>query len=431
MSNNHNNNKEVSILLIGDTGTGKSTFGNYYLKEQVFEENDSEEPVTTEVVCKSKPVDGYQRYVIDTEGLNDGQSINAVQIQNLAKFMKSYDRGINVIAIILNGQYDRFSQGVKDIIQFAYNAFGTREALENMCIVFTKCYSTTNPKRETKQTKYRNAVKQYLSEISGSPLREIPDIPIFFVDCKPEHENKDSESQLSLFHGFACMRDPLSTKNFKEAGYREQHFEETRTKFSKGFKTIGDTTYELFEDQKRTKIVPNNKDPARYTEWITMKSYKEAVKKVIFEKKNNVDLGFKNSPDGNIRYKVTVDQERKIVRDLRTGRDIEKTPWYNVSEERKTEAGRKTEKTENRQRVFERKEVCHHGAHSVFGKSSSPHTHYTIFRITRTEQRTVRTDFDGKTTYSDWLIVPGSENKQEVGGGMEGGHTAGYEREIA
>lgn len=66
----------------------------------------------------------------------------------------------------------------------------------------------------------------------------------------------------------------------------------------------------------------------------------------------------------------------------------------------------------------------------MFGKSSSNHTHYIIYLITQTIQRTVKTDFDGKKTYSDWIIVPGSENKQEIRRGMEVGHYAEYEKEI-
>lgn len=379
--------KEITVLLLGDTGAGKSTFANYYLGENVFEENDNEEPVTTETVCKSTRVNGCQRYVIDTVGFNNGQSINSVQIQNITKLMRSYKHGINVIAIILNGQYDRFSQGVKNIIQFAYNIFGTKEAMNNMCIVFTKCYSMTNPKRETKQIKYRNAFIKYLSEISGTPLGEAPKIPIFFVDCKSEHENIDSKQQLNLFHAFACVCDPLSTK------------------ISRGIQTIDDVSYELFEDQKRTEIVPNNKDHTRCTEKTCVGNCNWNVNKETIDGNGNANFSFKNRSDGNIIIKTTSFEPIKLEIIVET-------------------------KIETRKRVFERKEVCHHSAHSLFGKSSSNHTHYIIYLITQTIQRTVKTDFDGKKIYSDWLIVPGSENKQEIRRGMEVGYYAEYEKEI-
>ena len=419
---------KVTVLLAGDTGTGKSSFGNYYLGVNVFQASDSINPVTLEAIPRSNRIGDCIRTVIDTEGLNDGQSINAVQIQNLAHTVKNYEDKIHAIVVVLNGQYDRFSQGVKDIIKFAYNSFGTKDALNNICVVFTKCYDTRRPDRQTKNRDYKQAVRSYLSEVSGAPIEEVPEVPIFFVDCYPDEDNTDSQENLTQFHGWVCSRNPLDPIHFREANYREDYVEETRTRVSKGFVTRGDTTYELFEDQKRTKIIPNNKDPARYTDWICTRSFEEAVKKVIFEKKNNVDLGYKYSNDGSIRYKVHVDQERKIVRDLRTGKDIETTPWYNSSEERKTEAGRYIRREETRNRKFEKKEVEHHGGHGLFG--GSDHTHYKIFHTSWVEKRTITTDYDGRTSETDWCIVSGSQRTQQVGGGEEGGHTCAYEKEI-
>lgn len=420
---------EVSILLIGDTGAGKSSFGNYYLREDVFEADDSEKPVTKDVVIKSRTIDGCTRWVIDTEGLNDGQSISSIQIQNLAKILKAYERGINAIAIIINGQNDRFSQGVKDIVKFAYYAFGTKETLKHICVVFTKCYTKTNPKRDRKQKNYMNAVKNYLSEISGTPLEDVPEIPVFFVDCYPEGENSDSLANLNLFHGFAVNRSPIETKQFKEASYREDHEEEVRTGVSKGFEERGDTTYELFEDLKRIKIIPNNKDPVRYTDWECIKSYEKAIKKKIIQQKFDVDQGYIYSTNPPKRYKVTANQEKIIIRDLQTGYDIEETPWYNISEQR-TEAGEQTERIQKRIKKIEKKEVCHHSAHSLFGKSSEDHTHFTIYHITYEEQRVEKTDYDGNKTYSNWLMVPGTEKKEEVGGGMERGFREPEEKDI-
>lgn len=422
--------EEVTICMIGDTGVGKSSFGNIYLQTNAFEANDGPMPVTLKAVAKSNEVDGMKRWVIDTEGLDDGNSINSVQIQNLAKLMRNYERGINAVVIVLNGRHPRFSQGVKDIIKFTYNAFATKEVLNHICIVFTNCDNPKFPNRNLKKKEYLKCVQNYLSEISSVPIKEIPEIPIYFVDSYAEEDNSETPENMIQFHGWVCSRTPLETKQFKEAGFHEDHFEEVQKRVSKGYTTRGDTTYELFEDQKRTKIVPTNKDPPRFTNWICLKKYEEPIRKVIYDKKPNVDLGFKYSNDGSIRYKVSVDQERKIVRDLRTNIDIEKTPWYNTSPEKRVEAGRRTEQTETRVRKFKRKEVCHHSSHSWFGSSSEDHTHYDIYRIERTEQRTITTDYDGKITTSNWLIVPGSEKKIHIDGGMESGWTSPYEKEI-
>lgn len=87
---------DTTVLLVGDTGTGKSSFGNLYLGEVVFIANDSPNPVTLEAIEKSKEVtietkNGTKRgikRVIDTEGFVSGNSITSEQIRNLAKFLK-------------------------------------------------------------------------------------------------------------------------------------------------------------------------------------------------------------------------------------------------------------------------------------------------------------------------------------------------------
>lgn len=99
----HNN--EVTVIMIGDTGAGKSLFGNLYLGKNAFEASDSVDPVTLEASTQSNKIDECTRYVIDTAGFNDGQSIESIQIQNLAIFMRKYIRGVNGIAIIINDRW--------------------------------------------------------------------------------------------------------------------------------------------------------------------------------------------------------------------------------------------------------------------------------------------------------------------------------------
>lgn len=105
-------------------------------------------PVTLEAIPKSNRVDNCTRWVIDAEGLDDGKSINSVQIQNLDNVL-NYGHQIHVIAVVLDGQYDRFPKRVKNINKFAYNSFGTKETLNNICVIFMKCFDTRRPNKET------------------------------------------------------------------------------------------------------------------------------------------------------------------------------------------------------------------------------------------------------------------------------------------
>ena len=46
------NKYDISILLSGDTGMGKSSFGNLFCGKELFKASDSPNPVTLEAVMK-------------------------------------------------------------------------------------------------------------------------------------------------------------------------------------------------------------------------------------------------------------------------------------------------------------------------------------------------------------------------------------------
>ena len=199
----------ITYYLIGDTGAGKSSLGNLIVEKSVFKASSSVDPVTTEARAEENTVNGVVRCVIDTEGLNDGQQVSSIQIQNMAKTLRKHKKGVNAIVLILNGQYDRFSQGVKDIIKFAYNSFSTKDALKHIAIVFTRCFANqpNYPNREEKRNSYGLAVRRYLSQISGVPLDLVPIVPIFFVDSYDPNGAETKENMMQL-NGWASSKEP-------------------------------------------------------------------------------------------------------------------------------------------------------------------------------------------------------------------------------
>lgn len=207
-----NGKPEITICLIGDTGVGKSSFGNLILDEEKFAASESPDPVTLEAVAKSKEFTDIIKWVIDTEGLNDGNSINSIQIKNLALLLKNYKRGVNVISIVLNRRHPRFSQGVKDIIQFTYNAFATKELMSHICIVFTNCDNPRFPNRQLKKTEFMDKVRKYLSEISGISIDKVPVIPCFFVDCYSDGQNQETNDNMDQFNSWSLLKEPKISK---------------------------------------------------------------------------------------------------------------------------------------------------------------------------------------------------------------------------
>ena len=178
------------MLLLGSTGAGKSSVGNMIANNSnAFVESDDYLPVTLEPKVFTVIHNQCKLNIIDTEGLSDSRSNSSVQIQKLANFLMEFEKPITSVCLVINGQAPRFAQGEKDLLQFIYNYFGNNECLNNICVVFTKCYNDYSPNINMLSSKYRTEIRSYLSELSGYPLSSIPEIPFFFVDTKdPEND---------------------------------------------------------------------------------------------------------------------------------------------------------------------------------------------------------------------------------------------------
>jgi hypothetical protein len=93
---------------------------------------------------------------------------------NMVHFLTEWMIGRNGIAVMLNGQHDRFR----------YNTCGTPDILSHICIVFTRCYTTmpNQPNRGRERSEYAERVRKFLQEVSKA--QNVPAIPVFFVDSQ-------------------------------------------------------------------------------------------------------------------------------------------------------------------------------------------------------------------------------------------------------
>ena len=192
--------REVVVIAVGDSGSGKSSFGNLYLRKECFNVSALVDVNTRNPIFNSNEIDNMIRTYFDTEGHCDGNSADSQQIQKLALYLREKNPLVNGFVIVLNGQCPRFTQGVKDLIKFAYTSFGGNHVLDHFCVVFTRIYSNfpNLPNRKHLENEYRWRIMNYISEISG--ISQIPDVPIFFTDCD-DPEGSETKSKVDQFHG--------------------------------------------------------------------------------------------------------------------------------------------------------------------------------------------------------------------------------------
>jgi hypothetical protein len=244
------------------------------LKDSKFNENDSPYPVTTETSSNYSDIDGVRRYIIDTQGLKDGETINETQVQKMGEFLNNWDKGIDVIAVVLNGQDLKFSQETKDIIRFACKIFGTSQSLSNICIIFTKCFAEVpnDPDREIVQTEYRRAITIFLSEVSEN--QSIPEIPIFFVDTK-DNTGDETKNNLNSFHEWALSKNTINAIEFKAVQVTESQEQEYQKGVFVEYEYSDNSRFAVYEDRTRTKNIPTNGDQRSFGDWRVVRKYQE------------------------------------------------------------------------------------------------------------------------------------------------------------
>ena len=111
---------EIQLLLIGQTGVGKSSLGNFLLRKDVFQISDKNECCTKTVnICSNKGLT-----IIDTPCLG-GKEKDEVEIlktiMNYVKLMRQF-KGI---LILFNSFEFRVSDGIMSMIKNFCNVFGS------------------------------------------------------------------------------------------------------------------------------------------------------------------------------------------------------------------------------------------------------------------------------------------------------------------
>jgi len=89
--------RKINILVIGVTGNGKSTLGNFMLQQQVFEPVIA---VTTEAKKETRMVQGVELTIIDTVGFADDLRHMKDLLDQICNALKASDGGID--AVIFN-----------------------------------------------------------------------------------------------------------------------------------------------------------------------------------------------------------------------------------------------------------------------------------------------------------------------------------------
>ncbi|EDR28943.1 hypothetical protein, conserved [Entamoeba dispar SAW760] len=189
--------KPVKLLLIGETGNGKSSLGNFILKKNVFTVSDSPNPETTEINGDYGEYDRNNVFVIDTPSLQESREFNERFLNDMVNSVKEQG-GIQGIVIVLNYSINTISNNLKIMIQILSNVFPVSEFWGHVCIVWNKCYyffsqNQLKMQKENKRNEFLPELLKRTKETTGTEESVV--IPMCYVDSQPDEEDDNIRSE--------------------------------------------------------------------------------------------------------------------------------------------------------------------------------------------------------------------------------------------
>ena len=191
-----NPEKITSIITLGETGCGKSSFCNMLFSTQQFLVGHSLDSQTEKVEGKYGEGDYKDIFIIDTPGLNDseGEQKDKENIKKMKDYIKKNPR-IKGLLMFFNFNDNRLKGSVKKSIQIFYDFFPMPNFWEHVIILFSHY---DNPNEERKNL-LKNEFSQKLKELAESIKQNnknliIPNsFQMFFCNLsKPEQETKEN-----------------------------------------------------------------------------------------------------------------------------------------------------------------------------------------------------------------------------------------------
>ena len=198
-----------NCVLLGETGSGKSSFGNYVVGENVFEVSDDSTSCTKDTIRKVSKLDS-EISIVDTPGLQDSTGSDKVHYEKMLKVIDEM-KYLHFILIIINYTSPRFTLSLQHMIKFLCNVFPKNFA-HHVGIVFTNYdhdYQVKINKSKTDpREKRKNLIIDIMKLISKTTNEEeFLGPPTFFLDSYIQDEN--SKIELNKIITFAKHLKPI------------------------------------------------------------------------------------------------------------------------------------------------------------------------------------------------------------------------------
>ena len=192
-----NNSCKKGVIILGETGVGKSNFGNFLIKDNKFEISPSPNSMTLNV----QQGESKEIIVLDTPGVNDTSTDENIEEKHLIEITKAFknEKNLNTILILLNYQTPRLSRNLKIMIKLFCSVFKISFFLKHLGIVFTRCYTEDGRPDDEELNQKRIEWDREIRELMKNSLinEQLTEdkIQYFFVNLNPKKKVLDQKTE--------------------------------------------------------------------------------------------------------------------------------------------------------------------------------------------------------------------------------------------
>ena len=170
------NYTKLSIIALGETGSGKSLFCKLFSKSDTFISKYDTESVTTEInsITFKNEEKKVEIFLIDTPGSNDtrGKEQDRKNLELTQKFISEQPR-INCVIIVMNIKNPRFTDSIKISIKNICQCFPLPDFWNHVIIFWTHCLFEDEEDEEKQINYIETTVKKSFISLSEEIEEEL------------------------------------------------------------------------------------------------------------------------------------------------------------------------------------------------------------------------------------------------------------------